>query len=155
MYERFVNNVVDFVINPAEIKYGREWVIAQTILARIKRTERIFSLSNKSRRDMVNDFVVCHEHVFFVPQGISGVISQECMLCIKSGSMVLRIGPTRGWGGLYPLYWSQAGCFGCAEGRVLVFAEEVPNCFVPAGKITAGTLGEGAYRFIYARRFFA
>ena len=28
MYERFVNNVVDFVINPAEIKNGREGVIA-------------------------------------------------------------------------------------------------------------------------------
>ncbi|MEW8078594.1 MAG: hypothetical protein AB2822_10985 [Candidatus Thiodiazotropha endolucinida] len=63
MYERFVNNVVDFVINPAEIKNGREGVIAQTILARIKRTERIFSFSNKSRRDIVYDFVVCPEHV--------------------------------------------------------------------------------------------
>ena len=62
MYERFVNNVVDFVINPAEIKNGREGVIAQTILARIKRTERIFSFSNKSRRDIVYDFVVCPEH---------------------------------------------------------------------------------------------
>ena len=40
-YERFVNNVVDFVINPAEIKYGRDGMIAQTILARLKRTERI------------------------------------------------------------------------------------------------------------------
>ena len=63
MYERFVNNVVDFVINPAEIKNGRERVIAQTILARMKRTERIFSFSNKSRRDIVYDFVVCPEHV--------------------------------------------------------------------------------------------
>ena len=35
MYERFVNNVVDLVINPVEIKNGREGVIAQTILARI------------------------------------------------------------------------------------------------------------------------
>ena len=51
MYERFVNNVMDFVINPAEIKNGREGVIAQTILTRIKRTERIFSFSNKSQRD--------------------------------------------------------------------------------------------------------
>ena len=59
MYERFVNNVVDFVINPAEIKNGREGVIAQTILARIKRTEQIFSFSNKSRCDIVYDFVVC------------------------------------------------------------------------------------------------
>ena len=64
MYERFVNNVVDFVINPAEIKKnGREGVIAQTILARIKHTERIFSFSNKSLRDIVYDFVVCPEHV--------------------------------------------------------------------------------------------
>ena len=61
--KRFVNNVVDFVIDPAEIKNGREGVIAQTILARIKRTERIFSFSNKSRRDIVYDFVVCPEHV--------------------------------------------------------------------------------------------
>ena len=44
MYERFVNNVVDFVINQAKIKNGRERVIPQTILALIKRTERIFSL---------------------------------------------------------------------------------------------------------------
>ena len=63
MHVRFVNNDVDFVIKPAEIKYGREWVIAQTILTRIKRTERIFSLSNKSQRDIVYDFVVCPEHV--------------------------------------------------------------------------------------------
>ena len=63
MYERFVNNVVDFVINSAEIKIGREGVIAQTILAHIKCTERIFSLSNKSQRDIVYDFVVCPEHV--------------------------------------------------------------------------------------------
>ena len=64
MYERFVNNVADFVINPAEIKKnGREGVIAQTILARIKRTERIFSFSNKSRRDIVYDRVVYPEHV--------------------------------------------------------------------------------------------
>ena len=61
--KRFVNNAVDFVINPAEIKNGRDGVIAQTILARIKRTERIFSFSNKSRRDIVYDFVVCPEHV--------------------------------------------------------------------------------------------
>ena len=47
MYERFVNNVVDFVINPAELKNGPEGVIAQTILARIKRIEQIFSFSNK------------------------------------------------------------------------------------------------------------
>ena len=63
MYERFVNNVVDFMINPTEIKNGREGVIAQTILARIKRTERIFSFSNKSPRDIIYDFVVCPEHV--------------------------------------------------------------------------------------------
>ena len=62
MHERFVNNVVDFVINPAEIKNGRNGVIAQTILARIKRTERIFSFSNKSQRDIVYEFVVCPEH---------------------------------------------------------------------------------------------
>ena len=59
----FVNSVVNFVINPAEIKNGREAVIAQTILACIKRTERIFSLSNKSRLNIVYDFVVCPEHV--------------------------------------------------------------------------------------------
>ena len=47
MYERLVNKVVDFVINPAEIKNGREGVIAQSILARTKRTERIFGFSNK------------------------------------------------------------------------------------------------------------
>ena len=35
MYERFVNNVVDFVINQAKIKNGRERVIPQTILALI------------------------------------------------------------------------------------------------------------------------
>ena len=63
MYERFVSNVVDFLINPAEIKNGQEGVITQTILARIKRTERIFSISNKSQRDIVYDFVVCPEHV--------------------------------------------------------------------------------------------
>ena len=62
MYKRFVNNV-DFVINPAKIKNGREGVIAQTILARIKRTERIFCFSNKSQRDIVYDLVVCPEHV--------------------------------------------------------------------------------------------
>ena len=45
MYERFVNNAVDFVINPAEIKNGREGVIAQTILARIKRTNVKSSVS--------------------------------------------------------------------------------------------------------------
>ena len=46
MYERFVNNVVGFVINPDKTKKnGREGVITQTILARIKRTERIFSLT--------------------------------------------------------------------------------------------------------------
>ena len=63
MYERFVNNVVDFVINPAEIKNGWEGVIAQTILARIKQTELIFSFSNKSRHNIVYNFVVCPEHV--------------------------------------------------------------------------------------------
>ena len=63
MYERFVNNVVDFVINQAKIKNGREGVIVQTILAGIKRTERIFSFSNKSQRDIVYHFVVCPEHV--------------------------------------------------------------------------------------------
>ena len=44
-------------------KNGREGVIAQTILAGIKCTEQIFSFSNKSRRDIVYDFVVCPEHV--------------------------------------------------------------------------------------------
>ena len=63
MYERFVNNVVEFVINPTEIKNGRERVIAQTILVRIKRTVRIFNFSNKSKRDIVYDFVVCPELV--------------------------------------------------------------------------------------------
>ena len=63
MYERFVNNFVDFVINPAERTNGREGVIAQTILARKKRTERIFSFSNKSQCDIVYDFVVYPEYV--------------------------------------------------------------------------------------------
>ena len=63
MYERFVHNVVEFVINPTEIKNGREGVIAQTILARIKRTVRIFSFSNKSQREIVYDIVVCPELV--------------------------------------------------------------------------------------------
>ena len=64
MCERFVNNVVDFVLNPAEItKMVERGVIAQTILTRIERTERIFSLSNKSQSDIVYDFVVCPEHV--------------------------------------------------------------------------------------------
>ena len=53
MYERFVNNVVDCEINPAKIKKWSGGVIAKTILARIKRTERIFSFSNKSQRDIV------------------------------------------------------------------------------------------------------
>ena len=57
MYERFVNNVVDFVKN------GWVGLIAQTILARIKRIERIFSFLNKSRRDIVYNFEVCPEHV--------------------------------------------------------------------------------------------
>ena len=61
VYERFVNNVVDFVISAAKIKNGREGVIAQTILA--QHTERIFSFLNKSKRDIVYDFVVCPEHV--------------------------------------------------------------------------------------------
>ena len=72
MYERFVNNVVDFVINPAKIKNGRERVIPQTILALIKRTERIFSLSNKSQRDIVYDFVVCPEHVLLYLKALAG-----------------------------------------------------------------------------------
>ena len=72
MYERFVNNVVDFMINPAEIKTGREGVIAQTILARIKRSERIFSFSNKSQRDVVYDFVVCPEHVVLYLKALAG-----------------------------------------------------------------------------------
>ena len=72
MYERFVNNVVDFVISPAEIKNGREGVIAQTIIARIKRTERIFSLSNESQCDIVNDFVVCPEHLVLYLTALAG-----------------------------------------------------------------------------------
>ena len=72
MYERFVSNVVDFVMNPAEIKNGREGVIAQTILARIKRTERIFSLSNKSQRDIVYDFLDCPEHVVLYLKALAG-----------------------------------------------------------------------------------
>ena len=39
MYDRFVNNVDDFVINPAKIQNSRQGMISQTILARIKRTE--------------------------------------------------------------------------------------------------------------------
>ena len=74
MYERFFNNVVDFVINPVEIKNGREGVIAQTILAHIKRTERIFSFSNISRRDIVYDCVLCPVHVvlYFKALDITG-----------------------------------------------------------------------------------
>ena len=72
MYERFVNNVVDFVINPAEIKKLSEGLTAQTILARIKRTERIFSLSNKSQRDIVYDSVVCPEHVVLYLKALAG-----------------------------------------------------------------------------------
>ena len=72
MYKRFVNNVADFVISPAEIQNGREGLIAQTILARIKRTERIFSLSNKSQRDIVYDFVVCPEHVVLYLKALAG-----------------------------------------------------------------------------------
>ena len=72
MYERFVNNVVDFEINPAKTKNGREGVVAQTILARIKRTERIFSFSNKSQRDIVYNFVVCPEHVVLYLKALAG-----------------------------------------------------------------------------------
>ena len=60
------------MISPAEIKNGREGVIAQAILARIKRTERIFSLSNKSQRDIVYDFVVCPEHVVLYLKALTG-----------------------------------------------------------------------------------
>ena len=72
MYERFVNNVTDFMINPAEIKTGREGVIAQTILARIKRSERILFFLNKSQRDVVYDFVVCPEHVVLYLKALAG-----------------------------------------------------------------------------------
>ena len=98
MYERFVNNVVDFVIDPAEIKNGREGVIAQTILARIKRTERIISFSNKSRRDIVYDFVVCPEHVVLYLKALDVTRMHALHFCIKSGSMVLCMGPARGVG---------------------------------------------------------
>ena len=72
MSERFVDNVVDFVVNPAKIQNSREGMIAQTILARIKDTERIFSFLNKSQRDIVNDFVVCPEHVVLYLKALAG-----------------------------------------------------------------------------------
>ena len=72
MYERFVNNAIDFVINPAKLPNSREGMIAQTILACIKRTERIFSFSNKSQRDIVYDFVVCPEHVVLYLKALAG-----------------------------------------------------------------------------------
>ena len=72
MYERFVNNVVDLVINPAKIENGREWVIAQTILTRIKHTKRIFSLSLNSQHNIVNDFLVCPEHVVLYLKALAG-----------------------------------------------------------------------------------
>ena len=72
MYERFVNNVADFMIKPAKIKNGREGMIAQTILTRINCTERIFSLSNKSQRDIVYDFMVCPEHVVLYLKALAG-----------------------------------------------------------------------------------
>ena len=64
MYERFVNNVVDFVINPAEIKkWSGGGDCADDTGPHKTRTERIFSFSNKSRRNIVYDVVVCPEHV--------------------------------------------------------------------------------------------
>ena len=83
MYERFVNNVVDFVINPAEIKNDREGVIAQTILTRIKRSERIFSLSNKSQRDIVYDFVVCPEHVVLYSKALAGSYHKDARFALN------------------------------------------------------------------------
>ena len=83
MYARFVNNVVDFMINPAEMKNGREGLIAQTILARIKRTERIFSLSNKSHRDIVYDFMVCPEHVVLYLKALAGWYHKDARFALN------------------------------------------------------------------------
>ena len=47
-------------------------MIAQTILARIKRTERIFSFTNKSQRCIVYDLVVCPEHMVLYLKAIAG-----------------------------------------------------------------------------------
>ena len=72
MYKRFVNDFVDFMINSVKIKNGREGMIAQTKLGRIKRTERIFSFSNKSQHDIAYDFVVCPEHVVLYLNALAG-----------------------------------------------------------------------------------
>ena len=60
------------MISPAEIKNGREGVIAQRILARIKQTDRIFSFSNKSQRDILYDVLVCPEHVVLYHKALAG-----------------------------------------------------------------------------------
>ena len=87
------------------------------------------------------------------------MISQGCTLCIKSGSMVLCKGPARGWGRPHSigprravLAAAKGGCWfsgGCPRTPC---PTRVKKFFDPAVKNTAGALGGGADRFIYARQ---
>ena len=53
------------------------------------------------------------------------MISQGCTLCIKSGSMVLCIGPVRGWGG--PIVLVPGGLFWTRRRAVVGFRWVVPD----------------------------
>ena len=65
---------------------NKKWsggVIAQTILARIKRTEPIFSLSNRSQRDIVYDFVVCPGHVVLYLKALAGRYHKDARFALN------------------------------------------------------------------------
>ena len=68
MYKKYrrganVADGIDSALSVTSVGLAASGVGLLLILARIKRTERIFSFSNKSQRDIVYDFVVCPEHV--------------------------------------------------------------------------------------------
>ena len=130
MSESFINNVVDFVISPTEIKNGRDGVIAQTILTRIKRTEGIFSLSNKSHRDIVYDFVVCPEHVVLYLKALAGDITRMNALHLigLNGPMY---GPARGGAG--PIVLVPGGLFWTRQRADVGFRWVVPEPHVRRG----------------------
>ena len=144
MYERFVSNVVDFLINPAEIKNGQEGVIAQTILARIKRTERIFSISNKSQRDIVYDFVVCPEHVVLYLNALAGWYHKDARSALNWAQWSYVWGPPGGGAG--PIVLVPGRLFWTRRGAGVGFRRVVPEphvrrrsiFFVPAVKTLLG-----------------
>ena len=88
------------------------------------------------------------------------MISQGCTLCIKSGSIVLCMGPARGWGWPYSigprrsvLDAGKGGCWFSAGCPRTPCPTRVEHFFVPAVKNTAGALGGGDDGFIYAQHF--